>query len=819
MVMHGYEKEHLERIRENIAGCTVLLKSNGDFPLEEAGDIALYGSGVRHTVKGGTGSGEVNGRFFVDVEDGFKQAGFNITTTAWLDEYDRVYKQAREKFIRDIKDRARKNHTLAVMEALSVMMPEPEYYIPIEGTGDVAVYVMSRQSGEGSDREVVGGDILMSGPEVRDIITLKKRYKKLMLVINAGGPVDISPIVDSVDNILVLSQLGVETGAVLADIILGRDYPSGKLATTWASFIDYPKVGDFGMRDDTHYKEGVYVGYRYFDSTGTTPLFPFGYGLSYTTFKLSDATVAAKKNKVKVTVEVTNTGKRPGREVVQLYVSKPDKKIDTPYQELCAFAKTKELMPKKSQKLTLEFDMTDITVYDQEMAAYVLFEGNYFLRIGTSSDSTTLCGVISMAEDVVVKQVRNHAGIDNPAYHDYKPEKPRAKHRGRIPEKINVIEIRKKDIPSVTVNYNREYEIDERIKKYGDDELSYMMLGVFDPKAAVGNLIGADLYSVAGAVGETAEQFNIMGIKRLVMADGPAGLRLAREYFKDEKGGVHAIGDTIPETMQDLLPAPAKGVMDLISKKPKDKSQVHHQYCTAIPIATAIAQSFDVDFAKTCGDIVGEEMELFGIDLWLAPALNIHRDIRCGRNFEYFSEDPFVSGAFATAITLGVQAHPGCGVTVKHFVANNQETNRSNNNSVISERALREIYLRGFEYCIKNSSPAALMTSYNLLNGAHTGSKSDLLRYILRCDFEYDGVVMTDWWVDFVGNTDKDSKHAKIIPHEVTAVGGDLFMPGSRKDHREILDALREGRLSRKQMEINATRIARLADKLSNKGE
>ena len=280
MVMHKYEREHLEKLREGIAGCTVLLKSNGDFPLDGTGELALYGSGARRTVKGGTGSGEVNSRFFVNVEDGLKNAGFTITTGEWLDEYDRVYEKAREDFIRDIKERARKNHTLAIMEAMSVMMPEPEYTIPLEGSGDVCVYVLSRMSGEGSDRKPVGGDILMSGPEIRDIIALNKKYEKFMLVLNTGGPVDLSPVVNQVDNILILSQLGVETGDILSDILLGRAYPSGKLTTTWAAFDDYQKVGDFGERDDTHYREGIYVGYRYFDSTDTAPLFPFGYGLS-----------------------------------------------------------------------------------------------------------------------------------------------------------------------------------------------------------------------------------------------------------------------------------------------------------------------------------------------------------------------------------------------------------------------------------------------------------------------------------------------------------------------------------------------------------
>ena len=814
MVLHEYEKEHLRRLREGAPGCTVLLKSNGDFPIDEPCDIALYGSGARHTVKGGTGSGEVNSRFFTNIEDGLKEAGFNITTGEWLDMYDRVYEDARVSFIQEIKDRAKRNHTMAVAEALSVIMPEPEYYIPITGEGDVAVYVLSRASGEGSDRRPVGGDILMSGPEIRDILELERRYDRFLLVLNVGGPVDISPVLEQVDNILLLSQLGTETGTIFSDILLGGSYPSGKLSTTWAAFSDYQTIGDFGQRDDTHYREGVYVGYRYFDSVDKSPLFPFGYGLSYTSFKLGEPEISHKGEKIIISVEVKNTGKRPGREVVQVYVSKPDSLIDTPYQELCAFAKTGELLPGESGTVTCEFNMSDITVYSEARASYILPEGDYLLRVGTSSRDTKLYGVIQLSKTFNVKQVKNAAGIDNPDYHDWTPGTHRSKHRGKLPAKATVIKLTARDIHETVVDYDRDYSIDERIKKYGDEELSYMMLGKFDPGAGLGNLVSADLYDVAGAVGQTADNFSITGIKKLVMADGPAGLRLARDYFRDDRG-VHAMGDTIPETMQELLPAPARGVLKAMSKKPREKSDIHHQYCTALPIATAIAQSFDADLAATCGDIVGEEMEIFGVNLWLAPGMNIHRDIRCGRNFEYFSEDPIVTGVMAAAITCAVQSHPGCGVTIKHFVANNQETNRSNSNSVMSERTLREIYLKGFEYCIRYAKPAALMTSYNLLNGAHTASKSDLMRFILRCDFDYDGVVMTDWWVEILGNTSKDSIHAPVEPHEVGAVGGDIFMPGSRKDHREILDALRSGRLSRTQMEINASRVARLADRLT----
>ena len=245
MEMFDYEKQHLQTLRASLAECTVLLKSNGDFPLSGPGKIAAYGCGVRKTVKGGTGSGEVNSRYFINVEQGLTEAGFTITTRDWLDAYDRTYSDARVQFRKDIKVQAKAAHMMPVMYAMGKVMPEPEYDLPLDGEGDVAIYVLARNSGEGNDRDPISGDIKLSATEKRDILELNKKYDKFMLVINAGGAVDLSEI-GEVENILVLSQLGVETGAALADILLGKQNPSGKLATTWSAWEDYFPMEDFG---------------------------------------------------------------------------------------------------------------------------------------------------------------------------------------------------------------------------------------------------------------------------------------------------------------------------------------------------------------------------------------------------------------------------------------------------------------------------------------------------------------------------------------------------------------------------------------------
>ena len=275
--MQDYEKKHLSMLRPYLPECMVLLKSNGAFPLEAPGEIALYGSGARRTVKGGTGSGEVNSRSFLTVEQGLRDAGFTVTTSAWMDAYDGIVRDAHARFIRGIKNRARARHTFAVMDGMGAVMPEPEYDIPLSGAGDTAVYVLSRISGEGNDRAFQRGDVLLTESEKRDILYLQRNCPRFLLVLNVGGPVDLEPVLE-VENILILSQLGSETGGALADLILGKTFPSGKLATTWAAAGSYPDIGEFGDMNDTRYREGIYVGYRYFDSAKVRPLFPSALG-------------------------------------------------------------------------------------------------------------------------------------------------------------------------------------------------------------------------------------------------------------------------------------------------------------------------------------------------------------------------------------------------------------------------------------------------------------------------------------------------------------------------------------------------------------
>lgn len=810
MELFDYEKEHIGLLRDSLAECTLFLRQNGAFPLEAPGRIAAYGNGVRHTVKGGTGSGEVNSRYSVNVEQGLKDAGFTITTGRWLDAFDQVEQDAQKAFVKEIKERAKKKHTMAILEGMGAVMPQPEYDLPLDGEGDTAIYVLSRISGEGNDREPIPGDIRLTDSEAKTILALDAKYEKFMLVLNVGGVVDLTPVKE-VSNILLLSQLGVETGSVLADILLGRANPSGKLTTTWASWEDYCREGEFGDINDTRYKEGIYVGYRYFDTVGKKPLFPFGYGLSYTSFDIAVTGAAAEGDTICIKAAVSNTGARAGREVVQVYVSAPAGRLDKPYQDLAAFAKTDLLEPGASQELTISFSLRDCASYDAQKESYVLEAGSYVVRVGDSSDHTQPAALVDLDGEAVVTKAGNCLGKTD--FEDWKPSGSETAAAEELSD-ITRISVAAADIETVTVTYDQAREIDPRVKDLTVEELAYLNVGAFNPKAGALSVIGNAATNVAGAAGETTGILKEKGFPVLVMSDGPAGLRLAKEFYRDEKGA-HGIGSSmVPESFLPFLPAPARFIMNLIggSGKPKKGQKVEYQYATAIPIGTAIAQSFNLPLAESYGSIVGDEMERFGVHLWLAPALNIHRDIRCGRNFEYYSEDPLISGKTAAAITRGVQRHPGCGTTIKHYAANNQEKNRYCNNSIVSERAMREIYLKGFGICVRESQPHALMTSYNLLNGVHTSEHRGLIEDILRCEYGFKGIVMTDWIVDMA--QDKQSLHRMPIAAEIAKAGGDLVMPGSKGDFDSIVKAAKSGELELRQLQINATRVLRKAEEL-----
>ena len=798
--MNNYEYEHINLLRPYLSECMVLLKKDGNFPLEKPCRIAACGNGIRHTKKGGTGSGEVYSRYYVNIEQGLKDAGFEIISDKWLDEFDRHEALTEIKFIEDIKSRAKKKKVSVYKEAFGAIKLQSDYDFELDYSGDAAIFVVSRICGEGYDRTNQKGDYKLTDSEIRDILALNENYEKFMLVINTGSPVDLSPVKE-VKNILYMSQLGVETGAGLADVLLGKQNPSGRLASSWSAYEDYCDIGEFGNLDDTRYKEGIYVGYRYFDAFNKKPLYPFGYGLSYSEFDSEVKDVSYNNGKITVKVNVTNTGSYAGKNVVQTYISCPQGKLDKEIKSLACFGKTDLLKPGDAQTLEMSFELKDFASYDTESESYILEKGIYVVLVGNNVIDAKQIKGFELEHDLTVKKVRNLFGKTD--FEDYRNNNTLI--IGDIP--IEKIEL---NIETETVDYNLEQRIDERVTDLSDEELAYLNMGTFVESGGLLATVGNASISIPGAAGESTHKLESKGIKTIVVADGPAGLRIAKEYYEDEKG-VHAIGLAIPESIFMVMPKMLRKFIDFRTR-PKKGVEIKKQYTTAIPIGTAIAQSFNMEFARICGDIVGSEMELFNVDVWLAPALNIHRNVLCGRNFEYYSEDPLVSGEVAAAITDGVQKHKR-GVTIKHFAANNQETNRYLNNSVVSERALREIYLKGFAICINKSKPYAIMSSYNLINGTHSSETRELITDYLRCETVFDGLVMTDWII--VEDTqNKQSRYCEPDPAKVARSGHSMFMPGDKDNYSRLLEGIKNGTVDRKQLQINATYLLDIIDRV-----
>ena len=786
-----HEFEHLDFLRENAHECTLFLKRDDDsFPLEKPASICLIGNGVRHTVIGGIGSGAVNVSYQENIEEAFTNAGFEVMTKDWLDKYDESRKQNIKSFIKRIKKEARAEHMIAATYSIGRVAPEFEYEYPVFGDHEVAIYVLSRNAGEGADRQLIKGDVYLTDTEIRDILLLNKTYQKFMLVLNTPSVIDLTPVME-VRNILLVSQLGSMTGDILAQILLGKLNPSGKLTDTWAHIKDYPYIDTPIENDDCLYKEGVYVGYRYFESKKIEPVFPIGFGLSYTSFEYKFLEHTTSKDKITLKVNVTNKGKFPGKEVIQAYMSGPSPR---PALELVSFKKTKLLNPKESEVVELSFKLSDFPTYDENKKAYVLNKGRYLIKAGNSSKNLKPVLNIQLNEDVVTKEVKNV--FKKPEFEDLVIE--RKEEISNAPS----IELKQEDFTTTIVEYVDKYKIEtpEFIKNLSIDELILMCLG--DYKTGFQGIIGQSCSLVLGGAGETS--LRVEGLDKAVsMVDGPAGLRLVREYVVNHNGAFPTSSESIWEYLKDYLPKPLPFFMSYERNLNKKGSKVI-QIATAIPIATALAQSFNPDFISDCGRLVKREMEIYGVDVWLAPGVNIHRHILCGRNFEYYSEDPLISAVAASAMISAVQEDKSKATTIKHFVCNNQETNRLNNNSIVSEKAIREIYLPSFEKAIRWSNPRSIMTSYNLVNGYHTSEHKGLITDILRSEWGYKGLIMTDW-VASGQSYRKGNKNACDFASKNIKAGNNICMPGSRADIRDIKKALKNSSLNREDLEISAS--------------
>lgn len=800
------ETDHRKLAREAAAEGFVFLENKDHFlPLAKGSKVGLYGAGAIRTIKGGTGSGDVNERDSVNIFQGMKNAGYDVTSSEWLEDYDKLYVQARLDWKNEIFTKLNGDDTkfFDAYSATPFFMPSgnpiDEEKAAADGA-DTAFFVLARIAGENKDRFDTEGDYFISKEEKAILAQVSRCYKNVVLVVNTGGLMDLAFVeeFDNIRSILQYVQAGQEGGNAFADVVSGDVTPSGKMTDTWAKdYYDYPgaevysyKSGDL-MKEK--YEEGIFVGYRYFDTFEVPVRYSFGYGMSYTDFEIrtNDIKVSGRgmmNPKVSVTVTVTNTGDTyAGKEVVQIYASCPQGKLVKEFRRLAGFGKTKLLAPKESQTMTITFPLYQLTSYEEESASWILEPGMYGIWIGNDLNTSVLSGALELDEKAVMTACENICPMKE-ELNEIVPDAEKVQAREAVWQKevkekrMSVIELKASEIPTEKVDYQPVPEelpgkAGKIVESLSVDQLALLATG--DPGRAQGNALGSAGISVPGAAAETSpcaseEPWNVTTI---ALVDGPAGLRLKREYQVDN-------GEIVAS---DFLAALEGG---FFSKPQEKRGTTYYQFCTAIPVGTLLAQSWDVELIKRVGEMIGHEMELFNVTLWLAPGMNIHRNPLCGRNFEYYSEDPLLAGMMAAAMTLGVQKVPGCGTTIKHFACNNQEDNRMGSDSILSERALREIYLKGFEIAVKDAQPMSIMTSYNLINGVHAANCYDTCTKAARDEWGFAGAIMTDWTTTNVQ-----------IQGECTAAGcmragNDMVMPGLPEDHENIKKELADGTLT-----------------------
>lgn len=761
---------HIRLSREAAAEGMVLLKNeNSALPLKKGEKVALFGKATVEYIKGGGGSGDVYTPYICNILDGFKEKEQEGKTSVYMPLAD-FYRDYFEKESVNIPTQEQINATWDIVNAMefctkrddmtydtfaSMHVKEPE--VPQEliqsaaAFADTAVFTVSRFSAEGVDRRPIGGDYYLSELEKNLIDELGKNFKKVIIVINSGAVVDCEYLAENnaVSAILFGWQGGLEGGAAIADILCGDVNPSGKLVDTIVkSYDDYPCKEDFWeCFDHLDYSEDIYVGYRYFETLAPERVrYPFGFGLSYTEFAFSGKVCCESEGKIVAVVTVKNVGSVPGREVVELYYSAPQGKLGKPSRELAAFKKTALLHPGESETVALSFAVNDMASFDDlgkiSKSAYVLEAGNYQFYLGTSvRNAAKLDYEYEVAQTVVTEQL---TGLCKPFC-----LKKRMLADGSFEDlptgepsyTYGTIAPSGAKAPETVVPFDKvgtEITLDAFVAQFTLDELMDFVGG--QPPTGVAN---------TGCFGGLKR----LGVPAVPTADGPAGLRL------DEKTGIST---------------------------------------TAWPCATLLACCWNPDTVYQVGAAGGAEVRENNLGIWLTPALNIHRDPLCGRNFEYYSEDPVVAGKSAAAMIRGIQSQKTA-VSMKHFACNNKEANRFACDSRISERALREIYLKGFEIAVKEGDPWTVMSSYNLINGQHTSESYELLTGILRNEWGFKGMVTTDWGV-------------KNNPVNEVRAGNDMKMHcGYPEDLKAAYD---KGELTRAELELCVKRILDMFMKL-----
>lgn len=782
-------KEHIELSRRAAGEGMVLLKNeNSVLPLKKGTKVALFGKGSVDYVRGGGGSGMVYSAYERNLWEGMKvkqQDGKVLL----FPELETFYKK-------ELECQYEKG-------AVPGMTREPE--VPEDlirkasAFTDTAVISICRFSGESWDRKTepmrVGyelfdsektqielsnqlfenGDFYLTSAETAMVETVKKNFSKVIVVLNVGGVMDTTWFKSCADiqAVLMAWQGGMEGGLAAADILCGEVNPSGKLTDTFAASLnDYPSSANFHESPYfVDYNEDIYVGYRYFETIAGAKdkvNYPFGFGLSYTDFEINVMRAEYCEDRAVFLVQVSNLGSYAGKEVVQIYYSAPQGKLGKPKRELAAFRKTRLLKSGESQMMRMEVFFADMASYDDLgkvcKSAYVLEQGDYHFYIGNSvkaakevPDGPMILESLRIVEQLTSKAAPHKLSkrlLADGSYEKLSVDGGPIEEPGLLRQDLSELGAMTPEVRSIARMQLSRAGSDERILlkdvAEGKNSLSEFMAQLTDEELV--SLLGGQPNT---GVANTFGMGNLpeYGVPNVMTADGPAGLRIAPEC------GVST---------------------------------------TAWPCATLMACTWDTELAYQVGRAGAEEVKENNLGIWLTPAMNIHRSPLCGRNFEYYSEDPLVAGKIGAAMVKGIQS-VHIGASVKHFACNNKETNRKGSDSRVSERALREIYLKAFEIVVKEANPYTIMSSYNLLNGVHTSENRYLLTGILREEWGFEGIVTTDWWTR--------GEH-----YRETKAGNDIKMANGYP--KRVLEALEKGYISKEEIMICARRILEMILKL-----
>ncbi len=760
--------EYIAASRKAVAEGIVLLENNGALPLKKDENLAVFGRIQEHYYKSGTGSGGmVNVDKVYNITDGLVECGIPLN-----EELRGIYAEWEKSNPFDFGV-GWGNEPWSQKE----MPLSDEIVKRASETSKAALCIIGRTAGEEQDATDTEGSYRLTATELDMLKKVRAHFQKMTVLLNVGGIINMSFLKEvKPDALLYAWQGGMIGGLGTADVLTGRITPSGKLTDTIAEKVsDYPSAEHFGSTEREFYCEDIYVGYRYFETFAKDKvLYPFGYGLSYTKFELRTA-VKEENSSIRFDVTVKNVGEYKGKEVVQIYFEAPQGKLGNPLRRLCAFAKTKTLAPGEEQTLRLEVALDDTASYDDggltgNKSCYVREAGEYTFYVGTDVRSAGEVYRFTQPETIVVKRLseacapvlpfeRIKPQFDGDGYKKSAESVPTAtvdmdKRRAEnLPREIPQTGdkgIKLKDVA------DGKRTMDEFIAQLSDYDLSCIIRGegMGSPKVTPGT---------AAAFGGVTDALTGFGIPAGCCDDGPSGMRL--------DCGTKAF---------------------------------------SLPNGTLLACTFNPELVEELYAIAGAEIAANNVECLLGPGMNIHRHPLNGRNFEYFSEDPLVTGKIAAAELRGLH-RTGVTGTVKHFAGNNQETGRHSIDSVISERALREIYLKGFEIAVKEGKAVTVMTTYGCLNGLWTAGSYDLCTTILRGEWGFNGFVMTDWWssINDRGEPPRGNNFAAMAraQNDVYMVCADASQNLSDDN---TLSSLEAGTLTRGELQRNAANICRM---------